>query len=761
MAEIPFPGGAVDGTTFFHEDKVCVYHGASNTWECRTVVSETPTPPDTIYTTDVLIPDYDPTPDTYNLRSTLDEINEQEGGIRRALQTQADLNQETVYTLLNQRRRGTRGKTTVDFLQNTVTEGDWEYEPADQGGALPEQGYFHLFDVDGNPTSDWSKVKLININGTGRNAESLEDIRRGAVINMQDVLVNSFAQYVVEAVRFIGNPEGGQFWIEAAVAPRYNRAVGIIPDGAVCEIQVISQYPCITTKGNAKLPKVNNDGYLWYDENTMTLYVSNWDDSQSSNGSCTWISVDITHLKREVLYVGPDSQPLSNYDGSILSGTETIWQLGGANFPLQAGMKILIDTHETTIVSVEDKEENGQPYREIITADSIILDPRVPYETSVTVPMIGGHPYWEDLHNQSGGGSEVHVGENPPAEEEGALWFDTTRLELYVYYVEGEDGGWVPTSPLGARVAAGEAKQLELEGRINQGEQKQALLTSNIGALQTEVNDRLKKTGDTFTGGALRFKRTDDSSYWSYITFDTPEAWKSQENTHGVIINIGQTNSYKQQLKIQGRSGSELFKLYDDNKAVANLYGDLTVTGELKANGKTIDDDAYVHKKGGTQNKMQGDLYLGGFAIKGVGEPSLSTDAATKAYVDSKGSGGGSFQTKYDGNFFCVGPAITSKLLNNGEVMFFNESSLATTAPGRVHYIGFNIDQFNWDSFLGTGIIRVRSGANDAGYYQVFKKSENAGRNMIVWVKPVWTDTSQALEEDSGTPCYFQGVFFE
>ena len=50
---------------------------------------------------------------------------------------------------------------------------------------------------------------------------------------------------------------------------------------------------------------------------------------------------------------------------------------------------------------------------------------------------------------------------------------------------------------------------------------------------------------------------------------------------------------------------------------------------------------------------MQGDLYLGGFAIKGVGEPSLSTDAATKAYVDSKGGGGGSFQTKYDGNRFC------------------------------------------------------------------------------------------------------------
>lgn len=53
MAEIPFPSGAVDGTTFFHEDKVCVYHGASNTWECRKVSSDTPTPTNTVYTTDV------------------------------------------------------------------------------------------------------------------------------------------------------------------------------------------------------------------------------------------------------------------------------------------------------------------------------------------------------------------------------------------------------------------------------------------------------------------------------------------------------------------------------------------------------------------------------------------------------------------------------------------------------------------------------------------------------------------------------------
>ena len=46
---------------------------------------------------------------------------------------------------------------------------------------------------------------------------------------MQDVQVNSFAQYVVERVAFIGNDIGGQFWVEMEVLPRYNRAVGIQP----------------------------------------------------------------------------------------------------------------------------------------------------------------------------------------------------------------------------------------------------------------------------------------------------------------------------------------------------------------------------------------------------------------------------------------------------------------------------------------------------------------------------------------------------
>ena len=37
MASAPFPNGATDGDVFFHNDKVCLYHKVTNTWECRTI----------------------------------------------------------------------------------------------------------------------------------------------------------------------------------------------------------------------------------------------------------------------------------------------------------------------------------------------------------------------------------------------------------------------------------------------------------------------------------------------------------------------------------------------------------------------------------------------------------------------------------------------------------------------------------------------------------------------------------------------------
>ena len=264
----------------------------------------------------------------------------------------------------------------------------------------------------------------------------------------------------------------------------------------------------------------------------------------------------------------------------------------------------------------------------------------------------GTGPQWTEINGSTGGG--VSVGENPPNDPaEGALWFDTARLELYVYYVEGEDGAWIPASPLGARVSAGEILQQQILGRVD--------------AIEAD-----------------------------YLKLD-------------------QAN-------------------------------DVTTSFRIKADGSTL-----ISSSGNE---------LGLYHVKDPtnGNPEW---AATKGYVDSKiGGGGGSFQDKYDGNRECIANASSVTTLSSGQVMFLNNQLVSTTQPALVEVIGLPLDEFNWASCIKSGVIKVTNGIYEAGYYQVYKTKETNGRNMLVYVTPLWFDVDQSLQA-GGTPCYFQGVFFE
>ena len=375
MAEIPFPGGAVDGTTFFHEDKVCVYHGASNTWECRTVVSETPTPPDTIYTTDVLIPE--------GLR---EGIRAKRVGVPleidnvQVIQTQYDANQALLQETILSAKNTARVGDLLDFTQNTAVQGYWVHTQ-DEGG-VPGEAEFYAYDEDGFNTTQFADIRLIKFNDNGIAANPgteniLQTARIGDQLVMQEVNENHFGQYIIETITTYNVDDIVYREFGVKVYKKGQRAFGDVAYLAHCSVRVMRPEVVIVQDDQ---PVVSSRGVLWYREADDHLFISNYADGFTGVG-----------------------------------------------------------------------------------------------------------PQWTDLTAGGGGDSSVHVGELPPAEEEGALWFDTTRLELYVYYVEGEDGGWLPSSPLGARVSAGEAKQLELEGRINQGEQKQALLMQTLAIFRMRL----------------------------------------------------------------------------------------------------------------------------------------------------------------------------------------------------------------------------------------------------------------------------------
>jgi len=59
MAELNFPTGVVDGTTFIYDDKICVYRQDTSTWECQTNFGPPiePETDDSIYTTNVYVPE--------------------------------------------------------------------------------------------------------------------------------------------------------------------------------------------------------------------------------------------------------------------------------------------------------------------------------------------------------------------------------------------------------------------------------------------------------------------------------------------------------------------------------------------------------------------------------------------------------------------------------------------------------------------------------------------------------------------------------
>jgi hypothetical protein len=108
MSEINFPGSAVDGSTFFHEDSVCLYHAETNSWECRTIVQPTSQPPDqNVYIT---------TPSVYTLGDKRTEWQAKlgSGGISYALptvRTQAEVN-DAIMDLLCYVRSGSTASVT-------------------------------------------------------------------------------------------------------------------------------------------------------------------------------------------------------------------------------------------------------------------------------------------------------------------------------------------------------------------------------------------------------------------------------------------------------------------------------------------------------------------------------------------------------------------------------------------------------------------------------------------------------------------------
>ena len=342
---------------------------------------------------------------------------------------------------------------------------------------------------------------------------------------------------------------------------------------------------------------------------------------------------------------------------------------------------------------------------------------------------------WDDDEGEfiSTVGSNVSVGENPPTirVEEGDLWYDSERLELFVYYTDPDGvSGWLPCSPLGARVEAGEIIQQQLLGRVQALEAR-------------DPDDYVQKSGSTMTG-ALQVTHPGVTTQGSYVFSVKSDGLGDKPVSFRVTADGGVK---------AGHDTSHPFMATSANDVVTKAYTDAHTLQLDKSNDVTT--GFRVKQAGNTLISTSG----GELGLYRVKEPSNATHAATMGYVDTKvAEASGGPTTKYDGNRYCkIGLSTTT--LDSGDVMFLNDQLVSEATPSKIAAIALPINEFDWDKCAKSGIIKANNGSTNAGYYQVYELKEMSGRNMIVYVKPLIVNDS-VRHEEGGAPCYFQGVFF-
>lgn len=258
--------------------------------------------------------------------------------------------------------------------------------------------------------------------------------------------------------------------------------------------------------------------------------------------------------------------------------------------------------------------------------------------------------HWRVKSFKSPDGQTVIVDDDPPEHKEGQLWFCTKGKDLTLYISFG--GDWVPASPPvsldgiesdiqdidmavdqlrndimtnASELQSGGQRLDKLEEAVDKGVRDQTTLRSRVGDVEYVAENALPKAGGTMTGN-LEFKCKGEKEYWSYIKALRPAAWDKENKTHGLILDIGTSNTYKQQFKIHGRGGKTLFNIFDDGTASAQISGRLNCTGDIKIDGRYVATQDWVDERigdfgggdgatarhGNEQNPMlnTGELYL-------------------------------------------------------------------------------------------------------------------------------------------------------
>ena len=237
---------------------------------------------------------------------------------------------------------------------------------------------------------------------------------------------------------------------------------------------------------------------------------------------------------------------------------------------------------------------------------------------------------------------DVHVDIDPPDDPtDGDMWYDTVRLELFVY----AEGAWLPCSPLGARVDAGEILQAEILSRVEAGETKQAQIAGSVDNKLGKDERNMVTEDFRILGDRKTFISTNGNELGLY-NVRTPTGGPHATNKEYVDSEIDRKISAIELPE------SDVDKAYVDQQDDAldaritsgeQLQND--IFADVRQNKSDISSlnilsqqnygniDKKLDKAGGT---MTGDIAMSGKKITGLADPTANAHAATKKYVDSK-----------------------------------------------------------------------------------------------------------------------------
>ena len=352
-------------------------------------------------------------------------------------------------------------------------------------------------------------------------------------------------------------------------------------------------------------------------------------------------------------------------------------------------------------------DENKKDVKATLTTDMIDTNAQ-PFRNAKSGQFIGTPEELENLKNQRDvneffykaindielGDIEIPpntiVSDDPPdSPKEGQCWYDTGRLELFVY----ADEGWFPCSPLGARVEAGEVVQAQILGRveagevlqgemakaiqqgiddqeileekIEAGEEEQEKLKDKVAALEGSVGHHRMAFVENIGVRAGQFTLLSEQMQVINSISAAKYIYLSDTDAEGSPVQIGRIEPSDIIRLISNDDdsyGAELRVISDENDffEFIQISGDadvLTVDAEyaftllssFDPEGlATIDyvDDRVDSKLEVTGDKMSGALDMQGNHVSNVKSPATDGDAANKAYVDSHNEGNAKLDAK-------------------------------------------------------------------------------------------------------------------